>query len=48
MITIFSHNSNEKYLTKDLKGGYTREDFLTLDIFWMIKDDMVIFQWPLN
>ena len=32
MKTIFKYNANAKYSTKDLKGGYDRNDFSLLNI----------------
>ena len=33
MNTIFKHNVNAKYSTKDLKGGYNSNNLSLLDVF---------------
>ena len=33
MNPIFKYNENAKYSTKDLKGGYTANDFSVLDVY---------------
>ena len=33
MDPIFKYNSNARYLTKDLRGGYNGNDFSLLDVY---------------
>ena len=38
MNSIFKYKSNAKYSSKDLKGGYTGNDFMVLDAYLKEKD----------
>ena len=38
MNKIFKYNTNAKYSTKDLKGGYNSNNFLLLDVYLDEKD----------
>ena len=44
MNSIFEYNANEKYSTKDLKGGYNSNKFLLLDIYLDEKEPSVKIQ----
>ena len=44
MNAIFKDNDNEKYLTKDLNGGYNDNIFLVLDIYLNKKGPSVKIQ----
>ena len=44
MNTIFKYNSNARYLTKYLKGGYKSNDFLLLDLYLNEKGPSVKIQ----
>ena len=46
MNTIFKHNANAKYSTKDLKGGYNSNNFSLLDIYLDEKGTLVKIQLP--
>ena len=46
MNTIFKCNSNAKYSTKDLKGGYDSNNFLLLDVYLDEKGPSVKIQLP--
>lgn len=44
MNPIFKYNFNVKYLTKDLKTGYTGNNFLVLDLYLNKKGPSVEIQ----
>ena len=46
MNTIFKYNSNAKYSTKDLKGGYNSNNFSLLDVYLDEKGPSVKIQHP--
>ena len=46
MNTIFKYNTNAKYSTKDLKGGYNSNNFSLLDIYLDEKVPSVKTQLP--
>ena len=46
MNTMFKHNANAKYSTKDLKGGYNSSNFSLLDVYLDEKGTSVIIQLP--
>ena len=46
MNTIFKYNSNAKYSTKDLKGGYNSNNFSLLDVYLDEKGPSVKIQLP--
>ena len=45
MKTIFKYNTNAKYLTKDLKGGYNSNNFSLLDVYLAEKGPSVKFRY---
>ena len=46
MNTIFSYDTNAKYSTKDLKGGYNSNNFSLLDVYLDEKGTSVKIQLP--
>ena len=46
MNTIFKYNSNAKYSTKDLEGGYNSNNFSLLDVYLDEKGPSVKIQQP--
>ena len=46
MNTIFKYNSNAKYSTKDLKGGYNSNNFSLLDVYLDEKKTSVKIELP--
>ena len=46
MNTIFKYNANAKYSTKDLKSGYSSNNFSLLDIYVDEKGTSVKIQLP--
>ena len=46
MNTIFKYNANAKYSTKDLKGGYNRNNFSLLNVYLDEKATPVKIQLP--
>ena len=44
MNTIFKHNANAKYSTKDLKGGSNSNNFSLLDVYLNEKGALVKIQ----
>ena len=46
MNTMFKHNANAKYSTKDLKGGYNSNNFSLLNIYLDEKAPSVKIQQP--
>ena len=46
MNTIFKYNVNTKYSTKDLKGGYSSNNFSLLDVYFDEKRTSVKIQLP--
>ena len=46
MNTIFKYNVNTKYSTKDLKGGYSSNNFSLLDVYLDEKRTSVKIQLP--
>ena len=46
MNTIFKYNANAKYSTKDLKGGYSSNNFSLIDIHLDEKGPSVKIQLP--
>ena len=46
MNTIFKYNSNAKYSTKDLKGGYNSNNFSLLHVCLDQKGTLVKIQLP--
>ena len=46
MNKIFKYNANKKYLTKDLKGGYSSNSFSLLHVYFDETGPSVKFQLP--
>ena len=46
MNTIFKYNDNAKYSTKDLKGGYSSNNFSLLDVYLDEKGPSAKIQLP--
>ena len=44
--TLFKYNTNAKYFTKDLKGGYNSNKFSLLDVYLDEKRTSVKIQLP--
>ena len=46
MNTIFKHNANAKYSTKDLRGGHKNNNFSLMDVYLDEKGSSVKIQLP--